>query len=62
MFHLGSIEGIPVPSRPEQLNVRHRARQTANYVAMLLRRAGVVDLITDRPARVRLSSAWSLVA
>lgn len=36
---------------------QHVARQTANYVAVLLNRAGVLDLETKRPARVRLSSA-----
>jgi hypothetical protein len=34
---------------------QHVARQTANYVAVLLARAKVVDLITERPARLRLS-------
>ena len=37
---------------------KHVARQTANYVAVLLARANVVDLSTERPARVRLSPAW----
>lgn len=36
---------------------QHVARQTTNYVAVLLNRAGVLDLETKRPARVRLSSA-----
>jgi hypothetical protein len=40
---------------------QHVARQTANYVAVLLHRAGVVDLITERPARIRLSSTWNKV-
>ena len=30
-------------------------RQTADYVAVILERAGLVDLDRDRPARVRLS-------
>jgi hypothetical protein len=34
-------------------------RQTANYVAVLLSRAEVLELRAERPARVRLSSAWS---
>jgi hypothetical protein len=51
-----------VRGNPETLDwylKQHVARQTANYVAVLLARAGVVDLITERPARVRLSSAWN---
>jgi len=33
-------------------------RQTANYVAVVLERAGVVELDRERPARVRLSDRW----
>lgn len=54
-----------VSRNPETLDwylKQHVARQTANYVAVLLHRAGVVDLITDRPARVRLSSNGTPVA
>jgi hypothetical protein len=29
-------------------------RQTANYVAVVLERAGVLELDRDRPARIRL--------
>lgn len=53
-----------VSGNPETLDwylKQHVRRQTANYVAVLLHRAGVVDLITDRPARVRLSSTWNFV-
>jgi hypothetical protein len=34
-------------------------RQTANYVAVVLERAGVLDLDRQRPARIRLSNQWS---
>lgn len=33
-------------------------RQTANYVAVVLERAGVVELNRDRPAQVRLADCW----
>jgi hypothetical protein len=33
-------------------------RQTANYVAIVLERAGVVELDRERPARVRLTDSW----
>lgn len=33
-------------------------RQTANYVALVLERAGVVELSRERPAHVRLISSW----
>ena len=38
---------------------QHVARQTANYVAALLARAGVVDLDNQRPMQVRMSSTWN---
>lgn len=34
-------------------------RQTANYVAVVLERAGVLELDRERPARVRLTNRWS---
>jgi hypothetical protein len=34
-------------------------RQTANYVAVVLERAGVLELDRERPARVRLTGRWS---
>jgi hypothetical protein len=34
-------------------------RQTANYVAVVLERAGVLDLDRDRPAQVRLTDHWA---
>jgi hypothetical protein len=34
-------------------------RQTANYVAVVLERAGLVELDRERPARVRLRRAWA---
>jgi hypothetical protein len=37
---------------------QHVPRQTANYIAVLLAQAGVLDL-DDAPARVRLSAEWS---
>jgi len=33
-------------------------RQTANYVAVVLERAGVVELDRQRPARVTLAAGW----
>lgn len=33
-------------------------RQTANYVAVVLERAGVLDLDRERPAQVRLTDRW----
>lgn len=65
--YLKDITWLPVGANrdvrgnPETLDwylKQYVARQTANYVAVLLHRAGVVDLITERPARVRLSSNW----
>jgi hypothetical protein len=38
---------------------QHVPRQTANYIAVLLAQAGVLDLDDGRPARVRLSAEWS---
>jgi hypothetical protein len=38
---------------------QHVPRQTANYIAVLLSQAGVLDLDDGRPARVRLSAEWS---
>lgn len=38
---------------------QHVRRQTANYVAVLLARAKVVELMTATPARVRLSPSWN---
>jgi hypothetical protein len=37
---------------------QHVPRQTANYVAVLLSHAGVLELDDGRPARVRLSAGW----
>ena len=34
-------------------------RQTANYVAVVLERAGVLDLDRERPAQVRLTGRWA---
>ncbi|GAB3077528.1 hypothetical protein GCM10027053_47490 [Intrasporangium mesophilum] len=50
-----------MPGNPETLDgylKKHVARQTANYVAVLLARANVVDLSTERPGHVRLSPSW----
>jgi hypothetical protein len=50
-----------VRGNPETLDwymKQHVVRQTANYVAVLLARAGVLELISETPSRVRLSSAW----
>lgn len=33
-------------------------RQTANYVAVVLERAGVADLDRERPAQFRLTDGW----
>jgi hypothetical protein len=33
-------------------------RQAANYVAVVLERAGVVELSRERPAHVRLTKSW----
>jgi hypothetical protein len=33
-------------------------RQTANYVAVMLERAGVVELNRERPAQIRLTDGW----
>jgi hypothetical protein len=36
-------------------------RQTANYVAVVLERAGVVELNGERPAQIRLTDGWYAV-
>ncbi len=33
-------------------------RQTANYVAVVLERAGIVELNRERPAQIRLTDQW----
>jgi len=36
-------------------------RQTANYVAVVLERGGVVALNRERPAQVRLTDCWRVI-
>ena len=51
-----------VDGNPDSLDwylKQHVPRQTANYVAVLLARVGVLDLDIARPARVRLSPRWN---
>lgn len=36
-------------------------RQTANYVAVVLERAGVLELDRERPAQVRLTDRWPTI-
>ncbi|MGE5289014.1 MAG: hypothetical protein ACM3ML_17800 [Micromonosporaceae bacterium] len=36
-------------------------RQTANYVAVVLERAGVLDRDRERPAQVRLTHRWPAI-